>query len=145
MPAQRLVQQRLQTTSRLTEVSTVYQPCSRGMSMRQAKVLALEMQKTFSRTAGHQTEQRLKYFLFLQSWKKKTPTVKRYTLFPKLIWSFQRRSVWYWKSPIVPNEPWHFRDTSAVTAPPWEAGLRCAPRQCSILRSVILAPTCSRG
>lgn len=103
------------------------------------------MQKTFSRTAGHQTEQRLKYFLFLQSWKKKTPTVKRYTLFPKLIWSFQRRSVWYWKSPIVPNEPWHFRDTSAVTAPPWEAGLRCAPRQCSILRSVILAPTCSRG
>jgi len=56
--------------------------------MRQAKVLALAKQKMFSRTAGHQTEQRLKYFLFLQSWKKNSPTVKRYTVFPELIWLF---------------------------------------------------------
>jgi len=86
--ARSVVWQRLLATSRLTQVSTACQPCSLGTPMRQAKVLALAKQKMFSRTAGHQTEQRLKYFLFLQSWKKNSPTVKRYTVFPELIWLF---------------------------------------------------------
>lgn len=59
-----------QATSRLPQVPTAWQPCSLGMSMPQAKDTALAMQKMFSRTAGYQTDQRLKIFLFLQSWEK---------------------------------------------------------------------------
>lgn len=66
-----------QAASRPSQLSTACQPCSLGKSVWQAKDTALAMQKMFSRTAGHQTDQRLNFFLFLQSWEKSKHNSKK--------------------------------------------------------------------
>lgn len=66
-----------QAASRPSQLSTACQPCSLGMSVWQAKDTALAMQKMFSRTARHQTDQRLNFFLFLQSWEKSKHNSKK--------------------------------------------------------------------
>lgn len=90
------------------------------------------MQKMFSGTAGHQTDQRVKFFLFLQSWEKSKHNSKKIhalsstymVIFEKIHLVLEITNCLKWAQALLGCMSWHSspleRRTVLHHVPPWD-------------------------